>query len=107
MTISLIPGDQPHGDRLENEEAARGAGLTQTVQQQAPTAAPPPGQQAGPPQPLQQAQSRQRGQFDAFESRDPTQSGNLRQDRDARVLDALEVSPSPVLRDLAKRLRGF
>jgi len=93
MTLSMIPSGQPYGQRQENEEAAAEAGLSNRVQQ-------------AKPQPIRQAQPRQQGEFDAISSRNPTSSGQLRPDGDSRVVNLLETSPSPALRDLARRLRG-
>jgi len=98
MTLSLIPPGQPHGDRQENEAAAQEAGLPTRISQQAPTQIEAP---------LRQATPRAAGEFDALQSRTPTSSGQLRQNQDARILDSLATSPSPILRDLSERLRGF
>jgi len=100
MTLSLIPAGQPQGDRQENEAAADAAGLQKKLPQQAPTdlnLAPP----------VRQATPREAGEFDALESRTPQSFGQLRQTQDSRILDTLATSPSPVLRDLSERLRGF
>ena len=101
MTLSLIPAGQPHGDRIKNEEAADAAGLAK----KAPQTAPQPDFSLSPP--VQQATPREQGEFDALASRSPQSFGQLRQDQDSRVVETLSTSPSPVLRDIANRLRGF
>ena len=98
MTVSLIPSGQPHGERQKSEVAASEAGLA-TKAPQAPT-------EIEMPQPVQQATPRGQGEFDAIQSRTPQSTGMLRDDQDSRVVNALELSPSPVLRDIARRLRG-
>ena len=100
MTLSLIPSGQPQGDRQTNEAAADAAGLQKKLPQQAPTdlnLAPP----------VRQATPREAGEFDALESRTPQSFGQLRQAQDSRTVQAMEVSNSPALRDIARRLRGF
>ena len=97
MSLSMIPNKEPGGPQTQEIEAQTAeAGLPQTVGQ-----APPNFRNLAPPTP------RSPREFDALESRTPQNSGRLRQNLDARVLDELEVSESPVLRDLAARLRGF
>ena len=94
MTISLVPNKEPGGPPTQQIEAQTAeVGLPQTVGQQAPQA------------PLRQATPRQQGEFDALESRTPEGFGQLRQNDDARILDEVELSQNPVLRDLASRLR--
>ena len=97
MTVSLIPSGQPHGERQKSEVAANEAGLA-TKAPQAPTEI--------EMQPVRQATPRAQGEFDAIQSRTPTSVGQLRADQDSRVLNALDTSTSPALRDLARRLRG-
>jgi len=98
MTVSLIPSGQPHGERQKSEVAANEAGLA-TKAPQAPTEI--------EMQPVRQATPRAQGEFDAIQSRTPQSAGQLRQDQDARVIEVLATSSSPVLRDLSNRLRGF
>ncbi len=97
MTVSMIPSGQPHGDRQVNQAAAQEAGL-ETKTAQAP-------QKLERIEPLRQATPRQAGEFDALESRTPQNTGRLRQSQDSRVLKVMETSPSPALRDLARRLK--
>ncbi len=101
MTLSLIPRGEPQGDRQENVAAAQEAGLPTKISQEAPTAF------SLPPPPISQATPRDTGGFDAIASRTPTSTGVLRDTQDSRVLNALEGSPSPALRDIARRLRGI
>ncbi len=101
MTLSLIPRDQPQGDRQTNVAAAQEAGLQTKISQK------PPADFAMPPQPMRQATPRQSGEFDALESRTPQGFGQLRQSQDSRVLDVIATSNNPILRDLSERLRGF
>jgi len=96
MTVSLIPSGQPQGDRQTNEAAADEAGLASKMTQA------PPQIELQPPR---QATPRGQGEFDAIASRTPTSAGTLRQDQDARILDEVELSSNPILRDLASRLR--
>ena len=98
LTISLVPTGQPYGQRQTTETGMAEAGLPLTAPQTPP--APPRGE-------LRQPTPRPRGTFDAFASRTPTSVGQLRVDPDSRLLDTLAQSTSPVLRDLAARLRGF
>ena len=102
MTISMTPSGQPYGKRQQNVAAATEAGLTPTVGQ-----TPPAPRRPRPAGPLTTPQARPSGTFDVFASRTPTGQGRLRMDPDTRVLDLLAQSPSPVLQDLAARLRGF
>jgi len=95
----MIPSGQPQGDRQTNEGLADDAGLASKM-----TQAPP---QIEMPRPIQQATARSQGEFDAIQSRTPQSSGQLRQSQDSRVLDILDSSSSPILRDLGSRLRGF
>lgn len=95
MTLSMIPSGQPYGKRQETEAATADAGLSKTTAQ------------ARAPKKVERAVPQQPGGFDALEAMSPTQFGQLRQSQDARVLDVLDQSPSPFLRDLASRLRGF
>ena len=108
MTISMIPTGQPYGQRQATEAATQEAGLPVTASQTPPQAGPPPmlarPRAAGP---ISTPQPRARGTFDALASRTPSSVGQLRVDPDSRVLDLLAQSPSPVLQDLAARLRGF
>jgi hypothetical protein len=97
MTISLIPNKEPGGPQTQQIEAQTAeAGLSQTVGQ-----APPNFRNLQPPTP------RSPREFDALESRTPQNSGRLRQDTDSRIIETLAQSPSPQMRDLAQRLRGF
>jgi len=100
MTVSLIPAGQPHGERQKAEVASQEAGLPTTAPQ-APT------EIDMPAQPARQATARGQGEFDAIASRSPQSTGQLKQSPDDRVLDVIAASPSPILRDLSKRLRGF
>jgi len=102
MTVSLIPAGGPHGARQEAEVASKEAGLA-TKAPQAPTeiTAPRPGGA------VQQATNRERGQFDAIQSRTPQSSGQLRETANSRIVEVLATSPSAQMRDLASRLRGI
>lgn len=101
MTLPLVPTGQPYGQRQQTEATMSEADLPLTAPQSPPPVAPPPAGELRTPPP------RPRGTFDAFASRTPTSQGQLRADPDSRVLDTLARSPSPVLQDLAARLRGF
>lgn len=96
--VSLIPTGQPYGQRQETEEAYRQGGIAQTTTVSEGTPSLPT------PQPIQQAQPFD-GQIDAFTMRTPEPGFQLRQDENARMVNLLDSSPSPVLRDLAQRLR--
>ena len=94
MTISMIPTGQPYGQRQDNEAAQAEAGLPNRIRQA------PPLSRAVP-------QTQDVGSFDGLTSRQPTQFGNLRETQDSRIIQILETSPSPILRDLARRIRGL
>jgi len=98
MTVSMIPSGQPHGERQKAEVASEEAGL--------PTTAPQAPSEIEMPQPIRQATARGQGEFDAIQSRTPSSTGQLKDDQNSRVVAAMEQSPSPVLRDIARRLRG-
>ena len=93
MTISMIPSGQPYGQRQETEAAQTEAGLPDRVQQA------PPVSRAVPQTPVES--------FDGLATRQPTQFGNLRNTEESRIIGILETSPSPMLRDLARRIRGL
>ena len=96
MSISMVPNKEPGGPQTQEIEAQTAeAGLPKTVGQ-----APPNFRNLQPPTP------RSPKEFDALESRTPTSSGQLRDTQDSRVLNVLDTSPSPILRDIARRLRG-
>ncbi len=96
MTLSMVPNKEAGGPPTQEIEAQTAeAGLPQTTSQ-----APPNFRNLQPPTP------RSPREFDAIESRTPTSTGQLRDDQDSRVLNVLDTSPSAVLRDIARRLRG-
>ncbi len=97
MTLSMVPNKEAGGPPTQQIEAQTAdAGLPQTTGQK-----PPNFRNLTPPTP------RSPKEFDAIESRTPTSFGQLRDDQNSRVLNALDTSPSPALRDIARRLRGI
>ena len=99
MTISLVPSGGEYGDRKRAEDTMSAAGIQQTTRQLEPAQAAQPKSR-----PLQQAQAFDG--FDALASRQPDPSSfQLRDTEESRIVGLLESSPSPLLRDLARRVR--
>lgn len=101
MTIPLHAGGRDPGDRAAAEAQAAETGAGVRIRQ-----APPPGLRPGStPQPAVPAFD---GQVDALQLRDPAVgSPQLLDEADSAVLNVLDNSPHPGLRDLAQRIRDL